>query len=298
MNITLKQIEAFLAVASTLSFSHAAEQVHLSQPALSANIRRLEEIVGTRLFDRDTRTVSLSVVGREFMPIAIGLIDGIDRGMTRIRDILAGKQGRLNIAVAPSVAAGLLPDLLVRYIVDYPEIDLRIHDVMSNVCVDMLRSGAADVALMPMRSDIDDLLPQLMFRDPLVVLCAAGHPLARRRNLEWTDIIPCKLIVRSSDSSVRQLLDAQYLLHGAVLRPAFEVAHVGTALGLIVAGLGIGILPSSVMRTINMDGLVCCRFSKQSTPYWTICACTPSTRSSPPTVEPFVRLCLNRFKSR
>lgn len=297
MNITLKQIEAFLAVARTLSFSQAAEQVHLSQPALSANIRRLEEIVGTRLFDRDTRTVSLSVMGREFMPIATGLIDSIDHGMTRIRDILAGKQGRLNIAVAPSVAAGVLPDLLVRYIADYPQIDLRIHDVMSNVCVDMLRSGAVDVALMPMRNDIDDLLPRLMFRDPLVVLCAASHPLASRRNLEWTDIIPCKLIVRSTDSSVRQLLDAQYLLHGAVLRPAFEVEHVGTALGLIVAGLGIGILPSSVMRSINMDGLVCCRFNEQSTPYWTICACTPSTRSSPPTVEPFVRLCLDRFKS-
>ena len=297
MNITFKQIEAFLAVADTLSFSQAAEQVHLSQPALSANIRRLEDIVGTRLFDRDTRTVSLSVVGAEFMPIATGLIDSINHGIERMREILAGKQGRLNIAVAPSVAAGVLPNILVRYIADFPQIDLRIHDVMSNVCVDMLRSGTADIALMPMRSDADDLLQRLLFRDPLVVLCAASHPLAKRRHLEWADIIPCKLIVRSTDSSVRQLLDAQYLLHGAILRPEFEVAHVGTVLGLINAGLGISVMPSSFMHTVNMDGLVCCRFSKPSIPYWTICACTPSTRSSPPTVEPFVRLCLDRFSS-
>lgn len=70
MNITLKQIEAFLAVARTLSFSQAASAVHLSQPALSANIHRLEQILGARLFDRDTRTVSLSVVGREFVEVA------------------------------------------------------------------------------------------------------------------------------------------------------------------------------------------------------------------------------------
>src|SRR5690606_29137600 len=73
MNITFKQIEAFLAVARTLSFSQAAAAVHLSQPALSANIHRLEQTLGARLFDRDTRTVSLSVVGREFVDVACGI---------------------------------------------------------------------------------------------------------------------------------------------------------------------------------------------------------------------------------
>lgn len=297
MNITLKQIESFLAVARTLSFSQAAEQIHLSQPALSANIRRLEETVGARLFDRDTRTVALSMVGAAFMPIATGLMDNVDHGLAHIQDILAGQQGRLNIAVAPSVAAGVLPDILVRFMADHPRIQLRVHDVLSQGCVDMVRSGAADLALMPMRSDVEDLSQQLLFRDPIVVLCAPHHPLAGRRNLQWKDIIPCQLIVRSTDSSVRQLLDAQYLLHGAVLRPAFEVAHVGTVLGLIVAGLGIGILPSSVMRTVNMDGLVTCHFAKRSTPYWSICACTPKNRSSPPTVEFFLQQCLERFRA-
>ncbi|WP_159596252.1 LysR family transcriptional regulator [Hydrogenophaga sp. BPS33] len=297
MNITLKQIESFLAVARTLSFSQAAEQIHLSQPALSANIRRLEDIVGARLFDRDTRTVSLSMVGTAFMPIATGLMDNVEQGLTHIQDILAGQEGRLNIAVAPSVAAGVLPDILVRFMADHPRIRLRVHDVLSQGCVDMVRSGAADLALMPMRGDVDDLAQQLLFRDPLVVLCAPHHPLAGRRNLQWKDIIPCQLIVRSTDSSVRQLLDAQYLAHGAVLRPAFEVAHVGTVLGLIVAGLGIGILPSSVMRTVNMEGLAIGHFGKRATPYWSIGACTPKNRSSPPTVAFFIQQCLERFRT-
>ncbi|MES2186626.1 MAG: LysR family transcriptional regulator [Pseudomonadota bacterium] len=295
MHITLKQVEAFLAVARTLSFSEGAVQAHLSQPALSASIGRLEEIVGGRLFDRDTRSVSLSALGAEFVHIAAGIVDGIDHGMARMQDILAGKQGRLNIAVAPSVAAGVLPDILARYIADYPQIELRIHDVMSNACVDMVRSGAADVALMPLRSDAEDLQQRLLFRDPLVVLCATGHALAGRRNLEWQDIISSRLIVRSTDSSVRQLLDAQYLRHGAVLKPAFEVQHAGTVLGLIVAGLGIGVLPSSVMHTVNMQGLVRCDFSAQSIHHWSICVCTPNKRSNPPAVAPFVQLCFERL---
>lgn len=296
MNITLKQIEAFLAVAHTLSFSQAAEQVHLSQPALSANIRRLEELVGARLFDRDTRTVSLSVVGKEFMSVATGLVDHVDHGMARIRDIVAGKHGHLSIAVAPSVAAGVLPDILVRYKANYPLINLSIHDALSNICMEMVRSGAADVALMPERTDADDLVQRRLFQDPLVVLCATSHPLAQRRNLEWADIIPYDLIVRSYDSSVRQQIDAQYLRHGAVLQPAFQVEHIGTVIGLIVAGLGISVLPSSIMHAINMAGMVCCRFNAATTPYWTICASTPTNRSSASTVEPFVRLCLECLK--
>lgn len=291
MNVTLKQLEAFLAVKNTLSFSQAATLVNLSQPALSANILRLEELVGARLFDRDTRTVSLSVVGKEFVQVASGALEHLDRGMTRIRDMVAGKRGQLSIAVVPSVAAGVLPDILVRYKAGYPDIELRIHDRLSNGCIEMLRSGAADVALMPERPHADDLLQQLLFHDPLVVLCSLSHPLAHRRDLTWPDIIQCDLIVRSNDSSVRQTLETQYRLAGTVLRPAFEVEHVGTVLGLIVAGLGIAVLPASVMYMVNMSGLACCHFHADSIPYWTICASTARGRSSAPVVAPFLRLC-------
>ena len=295
MQITLKQVEAFLAVARTLSFSEGAAQVHLSQSALSASIGRLEDILGARLFDRDTRSVSLSAVGVEFAQMANGLKDGIEHGMGRIQDILAGKQGRLNIAVAPSVAAGVLPSILARYIADYPRIELNIHDVMSNACVEMVRSGAADVALMPLREDVEDLTQRLLFRDPLVVVCAAHHPLSGKRSVKWHDIISSSIIVRSTDSSVRQMLDALYLQHGTVLKPAFEVHHAGTVLGLIQAGLGIGVLPSSVTRSMNMDGLVLCELDTKAIRYWSICVCTPKTRSSPPPVEPFVQLCFDRL---
>lgn len=295
MSITLKQVEAFLALADTLNFSEAAKAVHLSQPALSASIRRLEEIIGARLFDRDTRKVALSAVGLEFLDMATGVVEHVDHGLARVQDIVRGTHGHLSIAVVPSIAAGILPEVLVRYMARYPHIDLRLHDAMANVCAEMVRSGAADVALMSARDD-PDLEQHVLFRDPLVVLCASDHPLASQDNLNWADIIPCKLVVRGKDSSVRQLLDMKYLEHGVILRPAFEVSHVGSALGLIAAGLGIGVVPSSLLSNAKMTGMVSRHFDPAFTSYWTICASTSRARTSKPPVEPFIRLCMDHLK--
>lgn len=298
MTITLKQLEAFLAVARTLSFSQAADQVHLSQPALSANIRRLEETLGARLFDRDTRTVTLSVIGREFVDIAAGMKDHVASGLGRMKEIVAGKCGQLNIAVAPSVAANSLPKILTRYRALHPAIQLRIYDDLSNTCAEMVSSGMADLALMPARTDRDDLIQQPLFRDPIVVVCASDHPLARRSNIEWPQIIASDLIVRSNDSSVRQLIDSQYLKHGEIMRPAYEVNHVLTALGLIAAGLGIAVVPSSLLQSVNMEGMTIRHFKKSITPYWSICVSVPRSRSSSPAALAFIRMCCDHYRLR
>ena len=292
MNITLRQVEAFLAVARTLSFSRAAEQVHLSQPALSATIQRLEDEVGARLFDRDTRSVSLSIVGKEFVHIATDLLDHAGQSLHQIRDIVAGKRGRLVIAAVPAVAARLLPAILVRFKADHPQIELRIHDALANVCLEMVRTGEADVALAPTGAGADDLDQRLLYRAPVVVLCATQHPLASAPTVDWSDVIASDLIVRSYDSSLRQLLEAQYLQHGKVLSPAFEVEHIGTVVGLIKAGLGIGVLPAQILHAINMDGLVCRHFDAKPRPHWAISISTARNRASAPTVEPFVRMCV------
>lgn len=297
MNVSLKQIEAFLALASTLSFHQAATLVHLSQPALSSNIRRLEEAVGARLFDRDTRSVSLTAVGVEFLEFASGLQQQVDRGCARIQDFVLGKQGALVVAVAPSLASGFVPEVIVRFTTAYPNVKLTLHDVLADVSIDMVRSGVADLALTPQRVDAQDLQHDELFRDHLVLLCTSDHPLAAKRHINWNDVIAFDQIVKTNGSSVRQLIDAQYIRHGVPLRPAFEVEQVSTMLGLIAAGLGIGVLPFSVIETVNMKGLVCRRFSKAASSYRTICAVRLRGRSAPPTVEPFVQLCREKAEA-
>ncbi|HEY9281736.1 MAG TPA: LysR family transcriptional regulator [Eoetvoesiella sp.] len=296
MNITLRQIDAFLAVSRTLSFSHAAALVHLSQPALSANIRRLEDEIGARLFDRDTRTVALSAVGKEFLQIAVGISENIDSGLSRIQGYVSGKRGRLLLAVAPSLATSYLPAIIVSFSASHPDVELRLHDELSDTCIDMVRSGHVDLALTPQRADADDLMQRVLFRDYLVVVCSAKHPLAKCKEVLWTDIQKYDHIAKRSGSSVRQLIDAEYSKSGTVFRPAFEVEHLGTMLGLIVAGLGIGVLPFTTIQSISMPGLVYRSFSKQGNPYRTICAVTARVRSTSPIVENFLTVCAERSK--
>lgn len=291
MNISLKQIEAFLALASSLSFNQAAKMVHLSQPALSSTIRRLEETVGGRLFDRSTRSVSLTAVGVEFFEFASGLQQQMNHGCARIQDFVQGKQGRLAVAVAPSLASGFIPDVIVRFAAAYPNVKLKLHDVLAQTSIEMLRSGAVDLAITPQRYEEHDLEHEALFLDHLVVLCTKGHPLARKRWVEWKDILLYDHIAKTNISNVRQLIDAQYIRHGMQLTPAFEVEEVGTMLGLIAAGLGIGILPYSVIRTINMMDLVCCRFSKKASSHRVICAVRLKGKSALPTMASFVQLC-------
>ncbi|NYT36105.1 LysR family transcriptional regulator [Allopusillimonas soli] len=297
MNITFKQVEAFLAVARTLNFSRAAGLVHLSQPALSANIRRLEEVIGARLFDRDTRTVALSAAGVEFFNIATELIENAENGLARIRDFASGKHRILNLAVAPSFAASFLPDVIVRFSIQYPGVRLHIHDVLAETCIELVRSGAVDLALTAKADEMDDLVQQDVLRDPLVVLCTNAHPIARQKTVSWNDVYTCDHISRKGASNVRQLIDQEYRRQGLVFRPAFEVENVGTMMGLVRAGLGIGIFAESTVRSFNMAGLICRPFRFSSRPYRIICATTQRSRSDDHIADAFVDMCRAKAKA-
>jgi LysR family carnitine catabolism transcriptional activator len=293
INVTFKQIEAFLAVAETLSFSQAANRTFLSQPALSANIQRLEAIVGAKLFERDTRKVALTAVGQEFRKLAMASVDGFNHGLARINDFATGKRGRLIIAAVPSLCAGFVPGLIAGYMNAYQDVDVQLHDVLSEVCIEMVRAGTADVALAPAKEDANDLLQLELYRDYLGVLFAADHPLAARRTVKWDHIKPYRQIVMSAGGSVRNLVEAEYIEHGVPLKPLFEVGQVSTLLGLVAAGLGVGELPMSLIRTVNLQGLDYRRISNAKT-YRTICAITSRTNLATPTVERFIQMSVEK----
>ena len=290
MNVSLRQVEVFLAVAQTLSFSQAARQCHLSQPALSANVKRLEEALGARLFDRHTRKVSLTAVGREFMAIAMAMTENMQLSLARMGDFVAGKRGRIVLAAAPSMAASFVPGLLSEYLSEHPHIEVELHDELSDVCLGMLRQGSADVALAAFDAGAEDLVQQELFRDPLVVICPQHHPLARLETVRWRDVQPHPHIVMNRSSNLRQLVDAEYARYGLKLRPAFEVSQVGTMLGLIAANLGIGELPQSLVHNFGRTGVVH-RAIANAGAYRSICAITLKNRAQAPALAPFLDLC-------
>jgi DNA-binding transcriptional LysR family regulator len=290
LKITFRQVEIFLALASSLSFSEAARISHLSQPAFSAAIKRLEEALGARLFERTTRHVALTAVGAEFHRLAEQLAGNVEQAHLRISEYAAGKRGRLVVAAGPSIAAGFLPAVIGDFTRRWPEVDLHLHDELSDICLEMVRTGKADLALTPNIVAGSELVSQELFRDYLVAIFPRDHPLAGRRTLKWSDIRALPQVAVNNSSQLRQTLNEQIQQLGQTFVPAYEVAQVPTMLGLISEGLGIGVLSEGLLARMNLDGLVFRRISSASAYrriYTSVAAVTPPS----PIVSAFLEAC-------
>lgn len=293
INVTLHQLESFAAVARALSFSDAAIQVHLSQPALSAAIRKLEETLGARLFDRDTRNVALTPAGVELQAVADRLLAEVDEALSGLRAFIAGKRGRLSIAASPSLAADLVPRVVAEFQRLYPLVELHVTDALADDAIALVRSGKADLAFAAETVTGADLNRTHLFSDRLVLLCAADHGLARRRTVRWRDILPYPVVAQKGTSSVRQRIEAVYTNFGAVLRPAFEVEYATTLISFIAQGLGVGILPDSLAPAFGNDHIAVRRIVGPEI-LRSLCVYRRQAFTPSPAATTFVEMCISR----
>lgn len=294
---TLRQIEAFRALAVTLSFTKAAQEVHLSQPALSASIKKLEEIFDAQLFDRTTRQVRLTPVGEALLAALDGVFHDFYAALDTVTDFVAGKRGTLRVAASPSLAAAFLPSVIAAFEKGRADVTLQVHEAMSEISLEMVRTGKADLALAPEKRSDDGLEHCELFQDSLMLLCRSDHPLAARKTITWRDLQSHRLISQKPTSSVRHLLDAAYLTQGLILKPAFEIEHVSTVIGFVANGLGIGVLPMSLMPNVRAGNLTSRRITHPEISR-TICAVSLRGRSLSPTAQAFIDLCTVIAKQR
>ncbi|MGO4393604.1 LysR family transcriptional regulator [Variovorax sp. M-6] len=292
INATFKQIELFLAVAETLSFSKAAQICHISQPALSMNIRKLEDSIGARLFDRHTRNVSLTAVGREFHGMSLSLRDKMQQVHLNIREFVHAKKGKLIVAASPSIAASFAPQVIAQYLQSQPDIEIKFYDELADVCIDLLRKGKADVALIPTEGTSQELNQIDLFFDYFVVVIPEDHPLASKTEVEWSDLRDYPHIQIRSPSTLKKTVDGEMSAVLPDFRAAYEVGLAVTLLSMIRAGLGIGVLSHSSLGQANMTRLTFRRIAGHST-YRSISAVSMNDRSPPPLLDSFVQACRN-----
>ena len=164
MNVSIKQLRAFVAIAEAKSFVEAQEVVHLSQPALSISIRKLEEAVGGRLLARTTRSITLTPEGEIFLPTAKRLLGDWDDGFDDLKRLFEKKRGKLLMAAIPSYAASQLPQIVADFHHSYPNIDLNIQDVVAEEVVELVRAGRVEFGVTFDPQDSGDLLFQPLFR--------------------------------------------------------------------------------------------------------------------------------------
>ena len=256
-DLSTRQLRAFLALADQRNFTRAAQRCHLSQPAFSALIRALEDDLGARLFDRDTRSVQLTPEGRLFEGSARRLLDDMGGAIRDLSDHVERRKGRVRVAALPSLAAGWLPGIFAEFMQRWPGISIDLNDALSDACLALVRSGQADFALAASgtgAAEAADLRSSRLCTDRFHLVCRKDHPLAKEPRLTLKKIAPWPFIQMARNSSVRQALDAA--AHPMRLNAVFEVEHLATVTGLVEAGLGISVVPSLTLFHFRRESLV------------------------------------------
>ncbi len=255
MDVTLKQLAAFIAVAKTKSFAEAAEHIYLSQPAISVAIKNLEDIVGGPLFIRSTRKLTLTPEGEAFYPVAARLLSELEDAKEELHNLFALKRGKLAVAAMPSFAGHQLPSIISEYRKRFPAINITVHDVLAEKVVEMVRSGLVEVGI-TFDPDIasDDLLFEPLFEDQFVIALPDKHPLLEHKTLSWNQIKDQPLIALQRPSSIRELIESRLEEKGRKPIIELESHQLVTIIRMVVCGLGISIMPSLCKPQIEQLG--------------------------------------------
>jgi len=248
-------LEAFATVAEALSFSGAAEAMHLSQSSLSRTVKQIETRLGSRLLERDTRNVGLTAEGRELLEIAKNTLACHRDGMTRMQAFLAGGRGTVSIATLPSVAASLLPPVISAFLTEHPDVQVRIHDELSETVLHQVATGLVDFGITIAPGPLKGISATPLAVDRFYALLRADHPLTARDSVSWAELARQPFIALGADSSVRRLTDQAFAIADARVEHLVEARNVTTVGGLVAAGLGVSALPGLVWNLIGVTGL-------------------------------------------
>jgi DNA-binding transcriptional LysR family regulator len=242
MNISGRLLDAFITLAETGKFSIAAQRCNVSPSAFSQIINRLEQQVGARLFDRDTRNVSLTPEGQIFLVGARRMNAELQASLAAIRSRSALGQGHVAIAAPPSLASDWLPRLLAAFHNDYPGIVLRLNDVISERSLAMIAAGDVDFGVNAVRGNDAEFESVLLFNEPFYLLCRKDDPLAKRARIALGELRGRAAVQTTRFGSVWHY--TQPLLSAAGIEDSgLEVSQFGSLAGLIAAGFGISIVP-------------------------------------------------------
>ncbi len=256
MNFDLADLRAFVAVAKLGSFSAAAGELHISQPALSRRIEKLESALGVRLFHRTTRKVDLTTIGREFSYRASELLNGLEQSLIGIRDVATRVTGEVTLACMPSSVRFFLPEFLMRFHRLYPSIIVRIIDQGTTDVLATIARSEADFGLSYIGTQEPNLEFTPILREDYVLACRSDHPLAGKAKVSWAELQAYDFMTVTKASQNRLLLDMALTNVSARPRWFCEAQHVSTLVNLVEAGMGIAAVPRLAMPPAGHPTLI------------------------------------------
>jgi DNA-binding transcriptional LysR family regulator len=285
MDVTLRQLRAYVAVLEAASFSEAAKAMHLSQAALSGLIKELENRVGVRLFERTTRKVSPSAVGEAFEPMARRVLSNLDEALGNLTNLKELRRGLVRVAAPEPLSCTLLPELIASYNDRHPGVDVRFEDVPIQQVMEALQNGNSDIGFGPAGVMADDSMEaRVICADPLWVALRPDDPLAEARSVDWKDLRDRPLINYMPNIAINVLSNVPPRHHPRELVP---VHRVNTALSMLKVRQGAVICPSMADSLVRGFGLTFLPLMQPAVK-WRIAMYARRSTSLSPAVESFL----------
>lgn len=245
----LRHLEYFVAVAEERHFTRAAERLMVSQSGLSASVRALERELGARLFLRSTRSVELTGAGRALLTEANRTLANVRAAREAVAAVQGLLRGTLSVGTEQCVTGVHVPELLARFRSAHPGVEIRLRQAGSAALVDDVQAGRLDLAFVALGGPVPDgvrLLP--LAREPMVLLCHPGHPLADADRVPLEKLSGEAFVDFHRDWGARGVTDRAFAAAGTERHVALEVNDVHTLIDLVGHGLGVAIVPRPISR--------------------------------------------------
>jgi DNA-binding transcriptional LysR family regulator len=256
----LRQIRSFLSIAETLHFGRSAELIHLSQPALSLQIRALEEEVGVRLFERNRRKTTLTAAGLAFRDDAAAALSQLEQAIRSARLAASGKRGLLRIGFVSTAGSEIVPNIVRQFRQLNPEVEFSLRNILTAEQVQMLETGSLDIGFLRVPiGDHSALDVVTVHREPFVLVVPSSHKLAKRKRVRLREVAGQDFVMyeRTYAPGFHDLMFGILRDAGIVPNITQTAVEIPTLISLVASGMGITIMPASVVKHYVASVVAC-----------------------------------------
>lgn len=284
---TLKQLRAFVAVYQLRKLSAAATQLFLTQSAVSVLIRQMEDGLGTRLFDRTTRSLQPTAAAHEAVQVAERILRDLDSLGAGLQDLSGLRRGRVTVVITPTLAEILLPPVVRAFRAQHPDIHLVIDDCAPDQFFSRVISEQTDFGIGTPERVGPGVELQTLLRDHLSLVCTRDHPLAQRRSLRWRDLEGLPVTTVRPGYGIRPLIELSAARAGVRLNVMHEVTFLASALWMTGSGLAPAIMPAAYVAASRNPELVARTLTAPKVSR-DICLVSKEGRSLSPAAQQFI----------
>lgn len=292
----IRQLRAFVAIAEAGTFTAGALRVHVTQAAISMQIRQLESEIGARVFVRAPRHVILTEAGENLLRRARHILREHDAAIEEIAELAGAERGRLRIGSASAmVLTEQLPVILKELRKQHPAADIAVTSGTSEVLVDQILAGEVDVAFVSLPVDVRGIKTERLSEDQLVAIASPRHKLAKQRTISAYTLAGERLILGERGGNTRRLIDQFFAQAGVTLRVAMELSRQQAIRRMVEEDMGVGIVPLQSVREEVEKGKLIRWWIEGAQINWELGIAQLSNGYDSPIMQKFVALARRNF---